>query len=138
MGGKTDRVCLQDTGHQVRRERREEVEGEKGGGGGREGRRWREGREEVEGEMGERTCYHEVTVFALLLLRVSCRSTLQGRATEIVIVLLQTTPPMPVGQFLSLLTHLSLSLSTFSLLSSPPRRGKQCCRRASCCSLCLL
>ena len=71
--------------------------------------------------MGERTCYHEVTVFALLLLRVSCRSTLQGRATEIVIVLLQTTPPMPVGQFLSLLTHLSLSLSTFSLLSSPPQ-----------------
>ena len=72
-----------------------------------------------EGEMGEHTCYHEVTVFALLLLRVSCRSTLQGRATEIVIVLLQTTPPMPVGQFLSLLTHLSLSLTTFSL--SPPQ-----------------
>ena len=105
MGGETDRVCLQDTGHQVRREGREEVEGEQKGC--------------EEGEMGEHTCYHEVTVFALLLLRVSCRSTLQGRATEIVIVLLQTTPPMPVGQFLSLLTHLSLSLTTFSL--SPPQ-----------------
>ena len=38
MGGKTDRVRLQDTGHQVRREGREEVEGGKGGGGGRNGR----------------------------------------------------------------------------------------------------
>lgn len=99
---------LQDTGHQVRREGREEVEGEQKGC--------------EEGEMGEHTCYHEVTVFALLLLSVSCRSTLQGRATEIVIVLLQTTPPMPVGQFLSLLTHLSLPEHLLSFLFSPQER----------------
>lgn len=51
------------------------------------------------------------------------RSALQGRATEIVIVLLQTTPPMPVGQFNSFLVFrkpIELLPSSLSLLLPPP------------------